>query len=51
MIIEIPSHSSDQLPDNESKKVTVPTYKPKATFHWPSDCLWPFLDHGPETDT
>jgi len=20
--------------------------KPKATFRWPPDCLWPFIDHG-----
>jgi hypothetical protein len=51
MIIEVPSHGSDQLADDELTQLTVLTYKPKATFHWPPDCLWPFLDHGPESDT
>jgi hypothetical protein len=51
MIIEVPSDGSDQLPDNEQKKLRVLPYKSKATFHWPSDCLWPFIDHEPETDT
>jgi hypothetical protein len=51
MIIDVPSHASDQPSDEKQKKVTVLTNKPKATFHWPPDCMWPFLDHGPETDT
>jgi hypothetical protein len=50
MIIEVPSHGLDQLPDDELKNVQVPTYKPKATFQWPPDCLWPFTDHK-ENDT
>ena len=51
MIIGVPSYGSDQLPDDEQKKLTVPTYKPKATFHWPPDCVWPFMDHEPKNET
>jgi hypothetical protein len=51
MISEVESHGSDQTPDDKQKKLTVPTYKPKATFHGPPDCLWPFMDHGPENET
>ena len=48
MIIEVPPHGSDQHPDDEQRRLAVLPYKPKATFHWPPDCLWPFMDHGPE---
>jgi hypothetical protein len=51
MIIEVPSRGLDNLPDDEQKKSTVLTYKPKATFHWPPDCLWPFMDDGLDRDT
>jgi hypothetical protein len=51
MIIEVPPHGSDELPGDEQRKLTVLPYKPKATFHWPPDCLWPFMDHGPENET
>jgi hypothetical protein len=50
-MIEVPSRGSYQLPDDELKNVQVPTCKPKATFQWPPDCFWPFMDHGPENDT
>ncbi len=51
MISKPPSHESDQHPDDKAKKSQVLTYKPKATFHWPPDCLWPFRDDAPGTDT
>jgi hypothetical protein len=51
MMTEGPLHGSDQPPDDKEKKLIVLTYKPKATFHWPPDCLWPFMDHGPENAT
>jgi hypothetical protein len=51
MTIEGPAHGSDQLPDDELKNVQVPTCKPKATFQWPPDCLWPFMDDGADRDT
>jgi hypothetical protein len=51
MIIDVPFHGSDQPPDDRQKKLTVLSYKPKATFHWLPDCLWPFMDHGPDNDT
>jgi hypothetical protein len=50
MTIEVPSRGSDQLADDELKKLTVLPHKPKATFHWPPDCLWPFMDYEPESD-
>jgi hypothetical protein len=25
--------------------------KPKATFQWPPDCLWPFIDQEVDGDT
>jgi hypothetical protein len=25
--------------------------RPKAAFHWPPDCAWPFMDHGRAGDT
>jgi hypothetical protein len=52
MIIEVPPpHGSDELPGDEQRKLTVLPYKTKATFHWPPECLWPFMDHGPENET
>jgi hypothetical protein len=52
MIIEVPPpHGSEQLPGDEQRKLTVLPYKTKATFHWPPECLWPFMDHGPENET
>jgi len=51
MIIELPSHNVDQFPDNERKNLQLPTYKPRAIFQWPPDCLWPFMDDPPGTDT
>jgi hypothetical protein len=29
---------------NPSERRTMP--RPKATFQWPPDCLWPFLDRS-----
>jgi hypothetical protein len=46
---EVPYCDSHQQPD-ELKRLEVPTSKPKAKFHWPPDCLWPFTDHK-ESDT
>jgi hypothetical protein len=43
---EVLSHDTDQLPDDEQKKLTVLTYTPQVTFHWPPDYLWPFTDRG-----
>jgi hypothetical protein len=51
MISKTPSHESDQHADDEPKKLQALTYKPKATFHWPPDCLWPFMDDGLDRDT
>jgi|GEM_PF-960237 len=51
MISKAPSHESDQRPDDKPKKLQVLTYKPKATFRWPPDCLWPFMDDGLDRDT
>jgi hypothetical protein len=46
MAIEVPSRPLDQLADDEQEHLTVLPYKPKATFQWPPDCLWPFMDHN-----
>jgi hypothetical protein len=51
MIGKVPSHESDQRPDDEPKKLRVLTYKPKAAFRWPPDCLRPFMDYRPKSDT
>jgi hypothetical protein len=49
MTIEVPAYDSDEFPDGSKLKDLA--HKSKAMFHWPPDCLWPFIDHGPETDT
>jgi hypothetical protein len=51
MISKAPYHESDQRADENPKTLDVLTYKPKATFQWPPDCLWPFMDEVPHTDT
>jgi hypothetical protein len=51
MIRKAPSQESDQRPDDEPKKLEALTHKPKAAFQWPPDCLWPFMDDAPGTDT
>jgi hypothetical protein len=51
MISEVPPHVSDQHPGDKQKTVAILTYKPKAAFQWPPDCLWPFMDHEPENET
>ena len=47
---EAPFYGSFEQPD-ESKKSEVAINRQKATFQWPPDCMWPFLDHGAETET
>ena len=47
---EIPSYDSLQQPDRREKSEVVAS-RPKARFQWPPDCLWPFMEHGPETET
>ena len=51
LIRKVPSRESDQSPDDKLKKLQVQTRKPKAVFQWPPDCLWPFMDDAPTTDT
>jgi hypothetical protein len=51
MISKAPSHESDQSPDDELENVQALTYKPKATFQWPPECLWSFMDDGMDCDT
>jgi hypothetical protein len=48
MIIDIPRCYSDQLPDDWKSKDL--THTSKAVFHWPPDCLWPFMDREPKKD-
>jgi Bacterial regulatory protein, Fis family len=44
VISKVPYYDSHQRPD-ELKKLEVPSSRPNATFHWPPDCPWPFVDH------
>ncbi len=46
MIIDVPAHESEQLPNDAKPKDLV--HKSKATFQWPPDCLWPFIEHESE---
>jgi hypothetical protein len=41
---------SDAHPD-ETKPVDRRISRPKATFQWPPDCLWPFIDGRRDTET
>lgn len=45
-----PSPDPDKDP-NEPRKSELLTVGPKATFQWPQDCLWPFVDHKGDNDT
>jgi hypothetical protein len=29
---------------DESRPLEIPATKPKTTFQWPPECLWPFID-------
>jgi hypothetical protein len=46
----IPEPDTDQH-SNEPGKSDPLTARPKATFQWPPDCVWPFMDHGPDGET
>jgi DNA-binding NtrC family response regulator len=37
--------------NNEPRKSELLTARSKATFQWPPDCLWPFIDHGWDSET
>jgi hypothetical protein len=43
------SPDPDQRPD-EPRKSELLTARPKATFEWPPDCMWSFIDHGWDSD-
>jgi hypothetical protein len=49
MISKAPSNDSHKKPD-EPKKLEELIRRPKATFHWPPDCLWPFMKDGSNHD-
>lgn len=38
-----PSRDPD-LPPDEPRHPDLLATRPKATFQWPPDCLWPFID-------
>jgi hypothetical protein len=49
---------TDLLPDpdqhaHETEKTPLLSVRTKATFQWPPDCLWPFIDQdcGWDSDT
>jgi hypothetical protein len=50
MINEVPFYDSIQQPDGSWKSEVVIS-RPIATFQWPPDCLWPFIDHAAERKT
>jgi len=50
MMREEPSYDFFQPPD-EPEHSEVAISRPKATFQWPPDCMWPFMDHGGESKT
>lgn len=42
----------DSRPDpKEPEKSETLTIRPKATFQWPPDCVWPFTDQKWDSDT
>ncbi len=45
-----PSPDPHKHPD-ERRPSELLTTKPKATFQWPPDCLWPFIDRGWDSET
>jgi hypothetical protein len=45
-----PSPDPDQHP-YEPRTSELLTPRPKATFQWPPDCLWPFIDRGWDSET
>jgi hypothetical protein len=48
--LTVPSPDPDQHP-NEPRKSEPLTARPKVTFQWPPDCLWPFIDRGWDSET
>jgi hypothetical protein len=40
-----------EQPSNEPRKPEFLSTRPKATFQWPPDCLWPFIDHEWDSET
>ena len=46
----VPSSDPDQRP-NEPRKPELLTARPKATFQWPPDCVWPFTDYEQDNKT
>jgi hypothetical protein len=50
MTIDVPTYDYREVSDDDTKNVPVPTYKPKAIFQWPPECLWPFSEYRPDND-
>jgi hypothetical protein len=40
-----PSPEADNRPD-DPKVSELMVNRPKATFQWPPDCLWPFMEQA-----
>ncbi len=45
-----PSPDPKAQPDDPRRSEPLVT-RPKATFQWPPDCLWPFVDQKVESDS
>jgi hypothetical protein len=43
------SPDSERPPDEPRKPEFLS--RPKATFQWPPDCVWPFIDHDWDSET
>jgi hypothetical protein len=50
MMDKVPFFDSSPDPKQPNKSDPFPT-RPKATFQWPPDCIWPFMEHESENDT
>ena len=46
----VPSLDSD-LHTKEPSKPELLITRPKATFQWPPDCVWPFTDYERDNKT
>jgi hypothetical protein len=46
----VPSPDSDQR-SNEPRKPERLATRPKATFQWPPDCVWPFTGYNRDNKT
>jgi hypothetical protein len=54
MINRIPFADPSPDRDDQCGELNPPellVIRPKATFQWPPDCVWPFIDRKSDSDT